>query len=149
MDGELLARFDELVQRQGFPNRSEALRDLVRSALVAADWLDDAAQVLGIISLVYDHHQRDLVQQLLALQHDSGAEVICTTHVHLDHRYCLEVLLARGQAADVRQLAQRLHALRGIARGELSMSPVSASGSHRRRADEEPATAHTHAHQHS
>lgn len=122
MEAELLASFDQLITRKGYPNRSEALRDLVRRALVADAWGDDAAYVMGAVSIVYDHHQRDLVNELLGLQHDAAAEIVCTTHVHLDHHHCLEIILCRGHAGDVRTLADKLIGLRGVTHGELMMT---------------------------
>ena len=122
MEGELLAQFDALIARKGYPNRSEALRDLVRRALVADAWGDEEAQVMGAVSIVYDHHQRELVNSLLDLQHDASAEIVCTTHVHLDHHHCLELLLVRGRAGEVRALADRLCGLKGVKNGELMMT---------------------------
>ncbi|NUQ00912.1 MAG: nickel-responsive transcriptional regulator NikR [Armatimonadetes bacterium] len=122
MDTELLAAFDALLARKGYVNRSEGLRDLVRHALVADAWGDDEAAVLGAITIVYDHHRRELTNALLDLQHDTVAEIVCTTHVHLDHHHCLEVILARGRAGDVRGLADQLIGLRGVKHGDLTMT---------------------------
>lgn len=130
MDGELLEQFDSLIARKGYPNRSEALRDLVRRALVADAWGDEQANVLGAVSIVYDHHQRELVTSLLELQHDCVADIVCTTHVHLDHHHCLELLLVRGHAGDVRSLADQLCGLKGVKHGELMMTAVADTPHH-------------------
>ncbi len=122
MDADLLERFDAMLQHKGYVNRSEGLRDLVRHALVADAWGNDEAQVIGVATIVYDHHQRDVTNALLDLQHDSEAEIVCTTHVHLDHHHCLEVVLCRGRAKDVRTLAGRLIGLRGVKHGDLTMA---------------------------
>lgn len=122
MDAALLARFDELLERKGYVSRSEGLRDLVRRALVADAWGDDERQVLAAVTIVYDHHQRDLTNALLDLQHDAEAEIVCTTHVHLDHHHCLEVILCRGRANQVRGLADRLIGLRGVKHGDVTMA---------------------------
>lgn len=122
MDAELLTAFDRMLQRKGYSNRSEALRDLVRRALVADAWGDDEAQVMGAVTIIYDHHQRQLVDELLDLQHHAEARIVCSTHVHLDHHHCLEVILCSGRAADVRELADRLVSLRGVKHGDLTMS---------------------------
>jgi CopG family nickel-responsive transcriptional regulator len=132
MDAALLTAFDALLARKGYANRSEALRDLVRRALVADVWGDAEAHVLGAISIVYDHHQRELVTALVALQHDSVAEIVCTTHVHLDHHHCLELILCRGHAGDVRHLADRLIGLRGVEHGELMMTAAEDGHAHGR-----------------
>lgn len=124
MESELLAAFDALLARKGYTNRSEALRDLARRALVDDAWGDDDARVVGAVTIVYDHHQRSVVDQLLTIQHDAVAEIVCTTHVHLDHHHCLEVIVCRGRAADVRALADHLIRLRGVKHGGLTMSGV-------------------------
>ena len=126
MDAALLRAFDALWVRKGYPNRSEALRDLVRQALVRDAWGDDEARVLGAVTIVYDHHQRELTNELLDRQHDAAAEIVCTTHVHLDHHHCLEVVLCRGKAKDVRGLADQLIGLRGVKHGDLMMTGASA-----------------------
>ncbi|MBI2299815.1 MAG: nickel-responsive transcriptional regulator NikR [Armatimonadetes bacterium] len=122
MDAELLGAFDRLIGQRGFENRSEALRDLVRQALVAAAWAEDDAAVIGAVTIIYDHHQRQLVDELLDIQHDADAEIVCTTHVHLDHHHCMEVIVCRGAAKDVRGLAARLAGLRGVKHSGLTMS---------------------------
>jgi len=122
MDADLLARFDQMLSRKGYVNRSEGLRDLVRRALVADAWGDDDARVLGAVTVVYDPHEHDVTNALLDLQHDAAAEIVCTTHVHLDHHHCLEVILCKGKAKDVRDLADRLIGLVGVKHGDLTMT---------------------------
>ena len=95
MDGELLARFDELIREQGYANRSEAIRDLVRERLVRAEW-EAGAEVVGVITLLYDHHKRELTDRLIELQHHHHDLVIATLHVHLNEANCLEILAVRG-----------------------------------------------------
>jgi CopG family transcriptional regulator, nickel-responsive regulator len=120
MEAELLARFDDLLARRGAPSRSEAIRDLVREALVAAAWADPEAEVVGTVTLVYDHHQHELAHQLTDLQHQHGDLVTCATHVHMEHNLCLEAIILRGRAAAVRTLAETLIATRGVKHGQLS-----------------------------
>lgn len=119
MDSDLLAAFDGMLQDKGYTNRSAALRDMVRQALLDAAWGDDEAQVHGAVALVYDHHRRELVNALLELQHDALADVVCSTHVHLAHSACLEIILCRGRAGDVRALAEQLVRLDGVLHGNL------------------------------
>jgi CopG family nickel-responsive transcriptional regulator len=119
MDEELLARFDELIAARGYPSRSEALRDLVRQELVRAEWADPAAEVVGTLTVVYEHHEHDLSNALAELQHAHHHSIICTTHVHLDAHNCLEVIVLRGLSAQVRTIADTLLSTRGVKHGQL------------------------------
>ncbi len=120
----LMDAFDELVRRRHYANRSEALRDLMRSAMVDERWGEDDAEVMGTVTVVYDHHQRELSQRLTSLQHDAHDMVICTTHVHLDHHHCLEVIVLRGRVARVREMAEALIGTRGVLHGKLVCTAI-------------------------
>ena len=115
----LLEAFDRHLARRGFENRSEALRDLVRAELARDAW-DRGEEAIATISLIYDHHVRELSDRLVEIQHDFGDRVITTTHVHLDHDHCLEVVLARGPANVLKRLADRLIGAKGVVSGEVS-----------------------------
>lgn len=118
IDEDLLQRFDRLIHEKGWGNRSEALRGLIRDRLVDEDW-DSNHEVVGTISLVYDHHVRELTDRLTELQHDNHANVLSSLHVHLDHYNCLEVVVVRGKALDVANLASHLIGVRGVKHGKL------------------------------
>ncbi len=120
----LMEAYDELVQRRHYTTRSEALRDLMRSALVDDRWNHDDAEVMGTVTVVYDHHQRELSQRLTSLQHDVHDMVICTTHVHLDHHHCLEVIVLRGRSGDVQRVADEIIGTRGVIHGKLVCTAV-------------------------
>ena len=120
----LMDAFDELVQRRHYTNRSEALRDLMRGALVDDRWGEDDAEVMGTVTVVYDHHQRELSQRLTSLQHNAHDMVICTTHVHLDHHHCLEVIVLRGRARRISEMAEALIGTRGVLHGKLVCTAV-------------------------
>lgn len=120
VDQGLLANFDRLLSRRGYSNRSEAVRDLIRQALVSEEWGDERGEVMATISLVYDHHQRNLLNRIAEIQHEARAAVISASHVHIDHHNCLEVIIARGRPANLRALADRLIALRGVKSGSLT-----------------------------
>jgi len=122
MASQLLTRFDELIEKQGYTNRSEAIRDLVRDRLVEADWETDTGKVVGVVALVYDHEMRMLGGRLTDLQHQLGHLVISTLHVHLDDRDCLEVVVMKGLGEEVRKLANRLLSLKGVKHGRLLMT---------------------------
>ena len=119
MDGELLARFDELIRSLGYANRSEAIRDLVRERLVQREW-EEGVEVVGVITLLYDHHKRELVDRLIDFQHEHHELILSTMHIHLDEANCLEVLAVRGEGPKVQELADRLRGLKGVKHGELT-----------------------------
>jgi CopG family nickel-responsive transcriptional regulator len=120
MDEDLLARFDDLVSRRGSGvNRSEAVRDLVRDALVDAEWEDSAGEIVGTITMVFDHHASDLQGKLDSLQHAHHERVVSSMHVHLDAHNCLEVIVVRGTSAQVRAIADGLLGTKGVKHGKL------------------------------
>ncbi len=120
----LMDAFDAWRSETGRPSRSGALRDLMRKALVRDRWERGDAEVMGSVTVVYDHHQRELARRLTALQHEAHDQVICTTHVHLDHHHCLEVIVLRGPASEVRAMAEAILGTRGVLHGELVCTAV-------------------------
>lgn len=116
---DLIERFDKLIDKKSYANRSEAIRDLIRACLVDEEWQDEDSRVVGTITIVYDHHTRDLAQGLTGAQHDHLDEIVCTSHVHLDAHNCLEVIVVRGSARSVRSIADRLISTRGVKHGKL------------------------------
>lgn len=120
MDEGLLGLFDELVARRGNAvNRSEAVRDLVRDALVDAEWQDSDEEIIGTITMVFDHHASDLSEKLDSLQHAHHRQIISSMHVHLDAHNCLEVIVVRGASAEVRAIADGLLGTKGVKHGKL------------------------------
>jgi CopG family nickel-responsive transcriptional regulator len=119
MESELLARFDELVERRGNANRSEAVRDLVRKELTEEAWAD-GRKMVATITLMYDHHVRELTERLTELQHDHGDLIISTLHIHLDHDHCLEVIAVRGQAREIKAMADRILGTKGVLTGHVA-----------------------------
>ncbi len=119
MEGDLLSGFDELIGSRGYKSRSEAIRDLVRQELVKEEWAEPDAEVVGTITIVYDHHQHELSSVLTDVQHDFHDHILCSTHIHLDHHNCLEVIIARGESARVRKIADTLISTRGVKHGQL------------------------------
>lgn len=122
MNPDLLARFDDLIRRKGYGTRSEALRDLVRDALVADEWEQDMTEVAGTITLVYDHHVSGLTDLLNDLQHDFHESLVSTLHVHLDAHHCLEVLVVKGPAKLAKAVADRLISVKGVKHGKLTIT---------------------------
>lgn len=118
MEAELLRAFDELIEKKGYGNRSEAIRDLIREALAAQAW-EEGAEMLGVILLFYDHHKRELLSKLTEAQHRAYTKILASLHIHVDEDHCLEVIAVRGQAQEVAQLADRLRAEPGVLLGRL------------------------------
>jgi CopG family nickel-responsive transcriptional regulator len=118
MERDLLDRFDEVVARRGYENRSEALRDLVRRELDRDAWQRGKNSV-ATITIVYDHHVRELTERLTEIQHDHGAYIISTLHVHLDHDHCMEVIAAKGPARALKAMADRLIGTKGVMSGDI------------------------------
>jgi CopG family nickel-responsive transcriptional regulator len=119
MERELSRKFDRLIAKRGYANRSEAIRDMVRKELVQEQWDNPDAEAVGTVTLVYDHRVRELGDRLVDLQHKHHDMVVSATHVHLSHDYCLEVLVVRGRAREVQHLAEQLIAARGVLHGKL------------------------------
>jgi CopG family transcriptional regulator, nickel-responsive regulator len=126
IDDELLGRFDALSAEKGYVNRSEAIRDLIRDALVERTWEsgveDLGEETVGTVTLVYDHHVRDLSDRLTEQQHNHHHEIVSALHIHLDAHNCLEVLVVRGKAAVVRKIADELIGVKGVKHGKLVMT---------------------------
>ena len=121
LEVDLLKEFDRLIAKQGYQNRSEAIRDLIREALLAES-VDSNKRVVGTLTLVYDHHVPELSQKLTETQHVAGAMVLAATHVHLDHHYCLEVIIMKGRSREIQGIADRMLALRGVELGKLVLT---------------------------
>ena len=119
IDGDLLEKFDKLLDRRGYKNRSEAFRDLVRAELVVESATRPSTPVVGTVTLLYDHHVRLLSEKLTDLQHEFHHEILSTLHVHLDHDNCLEVIVVQGTSAQVQKVADLLIATKGVKHGKL------------------------------
>ena len=117
----LLKKFDSLIHQMGYGNRSKAFADIMREKLVKQEWAE-GREVVGTITLIYNHHQRELVAKLIDIQHDHYKVVLSSQHIHLDHDNCLEVVIAKGASKEVKTLAERMKALRGVKHVQLSMS---------------------------
>ncbi len=121
-DERLLSRFDDLIAQKGYVNRSEAVRDLIRNALVDDEWAQGTAQAVGTVTLVYDHHSSDLSDKLTQSQHSHHEEIVSTLHIHLDHHNCLEVVVLRGVASDIKRIADGLIGTKGVKHGKFVAS---------------------------
>ena len=122
VEGDLLEQFDKYCKKEQFATRSEAVRQLIRDMLTRRAWESGAQEVAGTLTLVYDHHRPQLRDQLIQLQHDHTDMVVSAMHAHLTHDVCLEVIILRGPAGKLKQIASRLKGLKGIYKGELVMA---------------------------
>lgn len=127
MNRSLLDQFDAAIARRGYGSRSEAVRDLVRGLLVEEEWRDAEVEVAGTVTLVYDHEASHVNRTLTNLQHEHFASVVSTLHVHLDAHNCLEVIVLRGKAADVKRMADLLISLKGVKVGRLTVASTGAN----------------------
>ena len=121
LESELLDNFDSLIKRRKYSNRSEAIRDLVRQELLKKD-LEEDREVAGAIIFIYDHHQRNLLNKIIDVQHDYQDIIQSSQHIHLDHHNCLEIVAVKGNSKMVNKLSDTLRALKGVMHGSLSMS---------------------------
>jgi CopG family nickel-responsive transcriptional regulator len=121
LDKALLDKFDRYIRQRNYSNRSEAFRDLIRQELIKKEW-QEGDDVAGAITLIYDHHRKDLLNKITDLQHDFQKIIISTQHIHLDHDNCLEIVAVRGQSREVTKLADMLKSIKGVKHCTLSMS---------------------------
>lgn len=126
IDSSLLRKFDELIEDRGYRNRSEAFRDLIRDELVQKSWESPDSDVVGTVTLVYNHHVRMLSEKLTDMQHDHHKNILSTMHVHLDHDNCLEVLVVKGKAGNVQKIAEALISTKGVKHGQLTLTTTGA-----------------------
>jgi len=139
LDSDLLKRFDRSIERRGYTNRSEAFRDLIRDRLVTDQTAAPDAIVVGTVTLIYDHHASGISEKLTDLQHEHHELVVSTSHAHLDHDSCLEVLIVHGKSAKVEKFADLLIGLKGVQHGRLVMTVPAYAIEH----------THVHGHKHS
>lgn len=138
MPQDLVERFDGFIGEQGYGNRSEAIRDLVRKVLLQPERLRPDETVAGTVVIVYDHHVSDLSKQLTELQHHAHHDIISTMHVHLNHEQCLEIVVVQGAYGRLRTLTEAIQVLRGVTYAELSVSHIEPSGeAHRHRSPQD------------
>lgn len=124
---QLLKELDRMVKQCKYKTRSEAIRDLIRARIVEDQWRSPESEVVGIVSVVYDHHKREVTDRLVDLQHGFLHEIISATHIHLDHNNCLEVIILRGKASRINQIANMLISTVGVKHGRLLMTTTGKS----------------------
>ena len=119
IEPDLLNKFDKIIKKKGYKNRSEAIRDIIRKNLITERTEDPNSEAIGTLTMIYDHHAGNLTNRLLDLQHHHHKEILTTTHIHVDHDNCLEVLVLKGKTRNIQKLADNIKSLKGIKHGEL------------------------------
>ncbi len=119
IEPDLLKKFDKVIKKRGYKNRSEAIRDIIRENLIVEKTEDPNSEAIGTLTMIYDHHAGNLTNRLLDLQHHHHKEILTTTHIHVDHDNCLEVLVLKGKTRNIQKLADNIKSLKGIKHGEL------------------------------
>jgi CopG family nickel-responsive transcriptional regulator len=122
IDSTLIKKFDALIRRKGYTTRSEAIRDMIRDGLVEQEWETENRETVGTITIVYNHHTRELEHALTDMQHKSFHQIVSTLHVHLDAHNCLEVMIVKGKSQEIKKIADRLIGTRGVKHGKLTMT---------------------------
>ncbi|HEY3739037.1 MAG TPA: nickel-responsive transcriptional regulator NikR [Bryobacteraceae bacterium] len=130
LESDLLEEFDRLIERRGYSSRSEAFRDMIRGELNQMQVSSPEQHVIGTLTIIYDHNVRQLSEKLTGMQHEHHHEIVSTLHVHLDHDRCLEVLVLRGRAVGVQQIADRLVATKGVMQGRLTLAAADPEHAH-------------------
>jgi CopG family nickel-responsive transcriptional regulator len=122
IEPNLIKKFDRMIIKEGYTNRSEAIRDLIRKSIIKEKNLDSNSEAIGTLTMVYDHHSGQLTNRLLALQHNHHSEILTTTHIHVDNHNCLEILVLKGKTGNIQKLADKIKSLKGIKHGELVLT---------------------------
>lgn len=123
IDGKLLEKFDEYIEKKGYVSRSEAVRDLIRNALIEESVGEDK-EVFGTITIVFDHHQKELEDKLTDIEHKHLENIISSLHVHIDHHHCMETIVVKGKASEIRELADRIISQKGVKHGKLVVTGI-------------------------
>ena len=110
----LLEELDRRMVKKGYASRSELVRDLIREQLIQEKWQDKKERVVGVLTIGYDHHQRELAERLMEIQHNKYVNILCTTHVHLDHHSCLEAIILKGRPPEIEKMRFQIGGLRGV-----------------------------------
>ena len=119
---DLLRKFDQAIKERAYKNRSKAIRDLIVNFIVDREWEKSDREVMGSLTILYDHESRGLLEKLLEIQHDRHENVISTMHMHIDERNCMEILAVKGYPDEIRELADKILSCKGVKHGRLVMS---------------------------
>jgi CopG family nickel-responsive transcriptional regulator len=123
LDEKLLEKFEKFIEEKGYLSRSEAIRDLIRAALIEKD-LKPESFAFGTITVVYDHHQKDLVDKLTEIEHNYLENIISTMHIHIDHHHCLEIIAVKGRVKEIKELTDKITSLKGVKHSKLVFTGI-------------------------
>ena len=121
LEKELLNKFDHLIKKENYPNRSNAIADIIREKLIEQEWNEEKI-ITGVISLVFDHHKHDLLNNLTNIQHENHELIISSQHIHLDHDYCFEIVVVKGKPKKLKNLCTKLKAAKGVKHANLNLA---------------------------
>ena len=121
LEKELLDKFDTKIKEENYTNRSNAIADLIREKLIKQEWQNDKI-ITGVITIVFDHHKRDLVNNLTNIQHENHELIISSQHIHLDHDYCFEIVVVKGKPKELKNLCSKLKAAKGVKHANLNLA---------------------------
>ena len=121
---QLLDELDSKISAQGYASRSEFTRDLIREKIVNDSWKDAEEELIGVLTLVYLHHQNDLVVKMIDIEHKANLNIVCTTHIHIDHNNCLETLILRGKAGIIEKFSEKIGGLKGVKFSKLTKAAI-------------------------
>lgn len=124
IEPQLLEQFDILIKKKKYPNRSEAIRDLIRENIIKKETLNPEKTAIGTLTILYNHHSGSLMKRLLDVEHNHHQEILTTTHIHIDHETCLEAMVLKGKVKAITHLADTIKALKGIKHGELVLTKI-------------------------
>ncbi|MBU2471355.1 MAG: nickel-responsive transcriptional regulator NikR [Bacteroidetes bacterium] len=124
IEEDLLDKFDKLIASKGYENRSEAFRDIARDLLVKQKWSDPNAEAVGTITIIYDHHKREISDKLTEFQHHHHVNILSAMHIHLDEKFCLEVIALRGKVKDIQHIADHIIGTKGVKHGKLTATTI-------------------------
>ncbi|MCX5782569.1 MAG: nickel-responsive transcriptional regulator NikR [Elusimicrobia bacterium] len=119
---ELLDKYDEVIRQKNYPTRSKALEDMMRAEISQNEITSDASTVVGCISIIYDHHKRELLNKLTDIQHDHQDVILSSQHIHLDHHSCFELIIVKGENNKVQELSNLIRAVKGVKHGNLQIT---------------------------
>ncbi|MCS3901698.1 nickel-responsive transcriptional regulator NikR [Methanococcus voltae] len=118
----LLEEFDEIILERGYASRSEAIRDSIREYIIKHKWIRSLqGERSGTINVVYDHHSTDVMEKLTTIQHDYSDIIVATMHIHMDHDHCMEVIIVRGDAKEIKELTDKLTSQKGVKQVKLTV----------------------------
>jgi CopG family nickel-responsive transcriptional regulator len=123
LEEKLLEKFEKFIEEKGYLSRSEAIRDLIRAALIEKD-LKPESFAFGTITVVYDHHQKDLVDKLTEIEHNYLENIISTMHIHIDHHHCLEIIAVKGRVKEIKELTDKITSLKGVKHSKLVFTGI-------------------------